>query len=71
MASDPLPPRRPPHPLPQLTTYELRDYRRRLEDAIGRLPPGAPARGDLRRRLDEVTAEQDDRARADGAPAGG
>ena len=26
----------PAHPLPQLTTYELRDYRRDLETAIAR-----------------------------------
>jgi hypothetical protein len=37
---------RPPHPLDQMTTFELRDYRRQLERA-----------------LDEVQAEQAERAR--------
>ncbi|HLI36822.1 MAG TPA: hypothetical protein VKV80_05700 [Streptosporangiaceae bacterium] len=54
--------RKPPHPLPQLTTYELRDYRRELEQAISRGLAG-PTLVDLRRRLDEVLAEQDYRAR--------
>lgn len=57
---------RPEHPLYALTTYELRDYRRRLEDAIaffGNLDPVPAVRGDLQSRLDEVLTEQDDRAK--------
>jgi hypothetical protein len=55
----------PKHPLHALTTYELRDYRRDLERAIeffDRQSPVPPARR-LQARLDEVIAEQDDRAR--------
>jgi hypothetical protein len=59
----------PKHPVSQLTTYELRDYRRQLEHAIADLPPPAPVQADLRRRLDEVIAEQDHRASAAGAAA--
>jgi hypothetical protein len=51
----------PPHPLPALTTYELRDYRRDLEQALA--TSGDPARNQLQARLDEVLAEQDDRRR--------
>ncbi len=56
----------PPHPLPALTTYELRDYRRDLERAIAffdRQNPVPPARDRLQAKLDDVIAEQDDRAR--------
>jgi hypothetical protein len=56
-------PDQPRHPLPALTTYELRDYRRELEHAIKVVAPDAPVQADLRRKLDEVLAEQDDRAR--------
>jgi hypothetical protein len=51
----------PQHPLPALTTYELRDYRRQLEQAIATI--GDPAHNQLQARLDEVLAEQDDRRR--------
>jgi hypothetical protein len=57
---------KPKHKLPELTTYELRDYRRELEKAIaffGRPHPVPPARAALQARLDAVIAEQDDRAR--------
>ncbi len=54
-------PAEPQHPLPAMTTYELRDYRRELEHAIKGIP--ADAQPDLRRKLDEVLAEQADRAR--------
>lgn len=57
---------KPPHKLSQLTTYELRDYRRELEKAIaffGQRHPVPPARAALQARLDAVTAEQDDRVR--------
>jgi hypothetical protein len=56
----------PGHPLPALTTYELRDYRRQLETAIAffdRKNPVPPARDELQARLDGVLAEQDERAR--------
>ena len=56
----------PKHQLAQLTTYELRDYRRELEQAIAffdRQDPAPPARDRLQAKLDEVLAEQDQRAR--------
>lgn len=56
----------PKHPLPAMTTFELRDYRRQLESAIAffsRQDPAPPARDRLQARLDEVLAEQDERAR--------
>ena len=56
----------PKHQLHALTTYELRDYRRQLESAIAffdRQDPVPPARRRLQAKLDDVTAEQDDRAR--------
>ena len=60
----------PGHPLPALTTYELREYRRQLERAItffGSQDPVPPVRADLQAALDGVIAEQDDRARIAGA----
>jgi len=57
---------KPEHAIPELTTYELRDHRRALEQAIaffGEQHPAAPVRADLQARLDAVIAEQDDRAR--------
>jgi hypothetical protein len=67
-AASPQPPGvdQPKHPLPALTTYELRDYRRDLERAIAffdRQNPVPPARDRLQAKLDDVIAEQDDRAR--------
>jgi hypothetical protein len=56
----------PKHPLPAMTTYELRDYRRQLESAIAffdRQTPVPPARDRLQAKLDDVIDEQDDRAR--------
>lgn len=56
----------PEHPLPAMTTYELRDYRRQLESAIAffdRQDPVPPARIRLRASLDAVLREQDERAR--------
>jgi hypothetical protein len=56
----------PKHPLPAMTTYELRDYRRDLETAIAffnRHTPVPPARDRLQVTLDDVIAEQDDRKR--------
>jgi hypothetical protein len=62
----------PEHPLHALTTYELKYYRRRLENAIAFLDkqdPIPPIRGDLQAALDGVLAEQDDRARIAAADA--
>jgi hypothetical protein len=56
----------PKHPLPALTTYELRDYRRELESAIAffdKQTPPPPARDQLQANLDAVLAEQEERAR--------
>lgn len=56
----------PEHPLPALTTFELREYRRALEHAIaglGQHHPVLPARAGLQARLAAVLAEQDSRAR--------
>jgi hypothetical protein len=76
--TSPSPPARPPcsadaetvaapkHPLPALTTYELRDYRRQLESAIaffGKKDPVPPARDRLQSKLDAVLAEQESRTR--------
>ena len=56
-------PQPPSHPMHQLTTYELRDYRRELEHALKNLPEHAPVRTQLRERLAEVLAEQDARTK--------
>jgi hypothetical protein len=56
----------PKHPLPAMTTFELRDYRRQLESAIAyfdTIDPVPPARDRLQAKLDDVIAEQDDRKR--------
>jgi hypothetical protein len=56
----------PKHPLSQLTTFELRDYRHQLESAIAffdRQDPVPPARDRLRASLAGVLAEQEERAR--------
>ena len=56
----------PKHPLPAMTTYELRDYLRELERAIAFFDSQAsvpPARARLQARVDDVIAEQDERAR--------
>ena len=51
------------HPLHALTTYELNHRRRDLERAIKGIAPDAPVQAELRRKLDAVIAEQEDRAR--------
>ena len=56
----------PKHAMHALTTYELRDYRRQLEYAIAffdKQTPVPPARDQLQAKLDEVLAEQDQRAK--------
>ena len=52
-------------PVSQLTTYELTALRRKLEEALAMdtLPPYTRPRAELQQTLDEVTAEQDERAR--------
>jgi hypothetical protein len=70
MLTDPMTVEQPKHPLPAMTTFELRDYRRQLESAIAffdRQDPVPPARDRLQAKLDEVLAEQDERARLAGA----
>lgn len=56
----------PKHPLHALTTFELRDYRRQLENAItffDTKDPVPAVRDELQARLDAVTAEQESRTR--------
>ncbi len=53
----------PAHPIGQLTTTELSRYRRELEHAIKTLKD-APVAAELRRRLDEVVTEEQQRERA-------
>jgi hypothetical protein len=55
---------KPEYKLSELTTYELRDCRHALEQAItasGSEQPGSPASAVMQARLDAVIAEQDDR----------
>jgi hypothetical protein len=66
MATDPATVQQPKHPLYALTTSELSDQRRQLENAIAYydgMDPVSQARGDLQARLDDVIAEQDDRTK--------
>jgi hypothetical protein len=56
----------PKHPLHALTTYELRDYRRQLENAVaffGQQTPVPAVRDDVQATLDAVIVEQESRAR--------
>ena len=67
MPTEPVAVEKPKHPLYALTTYELRDYRRQLERAVGFYVanhPDAPVLADLRETLGDVLAEQEGRARA-------
>jgi hypothetical protein len=55
---------RPPHPVHALATFELRDYRRRLESAVAFFSaqnPVPPVRDQLQANLDVVLAEQAER----------
>jgi hypothetical protein len=66
MPAQPVPVDQPKHPLPFLTTYELRDYRRDLERAIAFFDaqtPVPPTRDRLQAALDAVLAEQAERAK--------
>jgi hypothetical protein len=56
----------PKHPLHALTTFELRDYRRQLENAIAfldRQDPAPAVRDDLQATLAALIAEQESRER--------
>ncbi|HEY1627608.1 MAG TPA: hypothetical protein VGG16_27845 [Streptosporangiaceae bacterium] len=55
-------PRPPKHPVGLLATWELGQYRARLEDALTRAPEGSAERQLITTRLAGVTAEQDERA---------
>jgi hypothetical protein len=46
-----------------LATYELARYRRELEHAVKGISPDAPVQADLRSKLAEVLAEQEQRAK--------
>jgi hypothetical protein len=50
----------PAHPLGQLTTGELRTYRRELEHAVAKLS-AVPVAAELQKRLDAVQAEEESR----------
>ena len=63
MTAEPATVPQPGHPVPALTTSELRDYRRDLEHALTTLPGHAPVRGLLQDKLTEVLAEQESRAK--------
>jgi hypothetical protein len=57
---------KPKHPLSALATFELRDYRRQLENAIAffdRQDPAPAVRDDLQAALAAVTGEQESRER--------
>ena len=59
-------PAEPKYPVHQLTTSELTRHRRELEHAVQGISPGAPVQAELRRRLDVVLAEQDEREKMAG-----
>jgi hypothetical protein len=64
MPTEPVAVEKPKHPLYALTTYELRDYRRQLERAVGFYianHPDAPVLPRLRETLGNVLAEQEGR----------
>lgn len=66
MPAEPVNIEQPIHPTAQMTTYELREYRRQLESAIAffdRQDLVPPDRHRLQASLDAVIAEQDERAR--------
>jgi hypothetical protein len=61
MTAEPGTVRAPEHPLPALTTFELRDYRSALETALTAASEHAPDRGLLQDQLAAVIAEQESR----------
>ena len=70
MTAEPAAVPQPGHPVPALTTSELRDYRCELERVLTTLPGHAPVRGLLQDKLTEVLAEQESRARIAGTSTG-
>jgi hypothetical protein len=61
----------PPHPLWQLTTFELGHYLTLLEAVRSVAPAGNPVQDDVADMIDQVRAEQDEREQARQAwPAG-
>ena len=64
MITEPVTVPKPGHPLHALTTFELRGYRRDLENALA----ATPGHGPLQDKLAEVLAEQESRARITGGP---
>ncbi len=54
----------PPHPVGQLTTFELINYRRALDAVARAAPAGHPVHDRLGHRVGQVLAEQDRRAQA-------
>ena len=66
MTAEPAPLPQPGHPVPALTTFELRNYRRDLEHALTTMPEHAAVRGLLQDKLNEVLAEQESRAKITG-----
>src|SRR6266571_4747341 len=69
MTTDPVTVERPKHPLHALTTYELKDYRRQLENAItyfDQQEPVPAVRASLQAALDGVLADLADRNPAPG-----
>ncbi len=53
--------KRPEWPVGQLATFELRDYREELEQALDGLPGESAERDQLQQRLAEVISEQESR----------
>lgn len=56
-------PDKPPHPLHQLTTGELKHYRKELEHALKVLPGTVPVRELLAEHLGRVLSEEESRQR--------
>jgi hypothetical protein len=64
MPADPVTVDQPKHPLTQLTTYELRNYRKQLEHALNdEVISHAPVAARLQEQLAAVLAEQESRVR--------
>jgi hypothetical protein len=54
-------PDQPAYPPATMTTFELTNRRRDLEHALTTSSPSAPGHAILRRQLDEIVTEQDER----------
>jgi len=66
MPAEPVAVNQPKHPLHALATFELRDYRARLESALASFStenPVLPTCEQLQDALDAVLAEEEDRKR--------